>query len=298
MAGFAREIGEANVEMRDGKVKCLSAAGFHHMAYVEWGDAANAKVLVCVHGLTRCSRDFDFLAQAMAADYRVVCPDVVGRGRSDWLRNKSLYAIPQYCADMTTLLAKLQVESVDWVGTSMGGLIGMALACQAETPIARLVLNDVGPVITATSLTRIGSYLGAAPRFENIGQAEVFVRFVCSTFGKFTDDEWRHLTRHVTRTAEDGKIEFAYDPGIAESFRELQAAGDGKDVEMWPLYDGVTCPTLLLRGESSDLLTHETALQMTGRGPCAKLVEVPGVGHAPMLMNMSQVAPLREFLLG
>ena len=298
MAGFAREIGEANVEMRDGKVKCLSAAGFHHMAYVEWGDAANPKVLVCVHGLTRCSRDFDFLAQALAADYRVVCPDVVGRGRSDWLRNKALYAIPQYCADMATLMARLNVETVDWVGTSMGGLIGMALACQPETPIARLVLNDVGPVITATSLARIGSYLGAAPRFDNIGQAEVFVRFVCATFGKFTDDEWRHLTRHVTRTAEDGKIEFAYDPGIAESFREMQAASEGKDVEMWPLYDGITCPTLLLRGETSDLLTHETALQMTGRGPCAKLVEVPGVGHAPMLMNMEQVAPLREFLLG
>ncbi len=202
--------------MRDGKVKCLSAAGFHHMAYVEWGDAANPKVLVCVHGLTRCSRDFDFLAQALAADYRVVCPDVVGRGRSDWLRNKSLYAIPQYCADMTTLLAKLNAETVDWVGTSMGGLIGMALACQPETPITRLVLNDVGPVITATSLARIGSYLGAAPRFDNIGQAEVFVRFVSATFGKFSDEEWRHLTRHVTRTAEDGKVEFAYDPGIAQ----------------------------------------------------------------------------------
>ncbi len=286
------------MEMREGKVKCLSAAGFHHMAYVEWGDAVNPKVLVCVHGLTRSSRDFDFLAQALAADYRVVCPDVAGRGRSDWLRNKSLYAIPQYCADMTTLLAKLNAESVDWVGTSMGGLIGMALACQPETPIARLVLNDVGPVITATSLARIGTYLGAAPRFDNIGQAEVFVRFVSATFGKFSDEEWRHLTQHVTRTAADGKIEFAYDPGISQSFREMQAGGDGKDVEMWPLYDGIACPTLLLRGETSDLLTHETALQMTERGPRAKLVEVPGVGHAPMLMAMAQVAPIREFLLG
>jgi pimeloyl-ACP methyl ester carboxylesterase len=285
------------MQMREGKVKCLSAAGFHHMAYVEWGDAANPKVLVCVHGLTRCARDFDFLAQALAADYRVVCPDVAGRGRSDWLRNKSLYAIPQYCADMTALLAKLNAEAVDWVGTSMGGLIGMALACQPETPIARLVLNDVGPVITATSLARIGSYLGAAPRFDNIGQAEVFVRFVSATFGKFSDEQWRHLTQHVTRTAADGKVEFAYDPGIAQSFREMQAAGDGKDVEMWPLYDGIACPTLLLRGESSDLLTHETALQMTQRGPRAKLVEIPGVGHAPMLMAADQVAPVRDFLL-
>lgn len=298
MAGFARKSGETNVEMREGKVKCLSAAGFHHMAYVEWGDAANPKVLVCVHGLTRSGRDFDFLAQALAADYRVVCPDVVGRGRSDWLRNKSLYALPQYCADMTALLARLNVETVHWVGTSMGGLIGMALACQPETPITRLVLNDVGPVITATSLERIGTYLGTAPRFDGIEQAEAFVRFVSATFGSFSDEQWRHLTVHVTKTANDGKIEFAYDPGIAQAFREMLAAGDGKDVELWPLYDGIACPTLLLRGETSDLLTHDAALQMTGRGPRASLVEVPGVGHAPMFMDAAQVAPVRKFLLG
>jgi pimeloyl-ACP methyl ester carboxylesterase len=268
------------------------------MAYVEWGDAANPKVLVCVHGLTRCGRDFDFLAQALADEYRVVCPDVVGRGRSDWLRDKSLYDLPQYCADMTTLLARLNVETVDWLGTSMGGLIGMVLASQPESPIARLVLNDVGPVIAAVSLARIGDYLGNAPRFDSIEQAEAFVRFVSATFGSFSDEQWRHLTVHVTRTAGDGKIEFAYDPGIAQPFREMLAAGDGKDAEMWPLYDGITCPTLLLRGESSDLLTHETALQMSQRGPRAKLVEVPGVGHAPMLMDAAQVAPVREFLLG
>jgi pimeloyl-ACP methyl ester carboxylesterase len=285
------------MDMREGKVKCLSAAGFHHMAYVEWGDATNPKMLVCVHGLSRCSRDFDFLAQAMAADYRVVCPDVVGRGRSDWLRNKSLYAVPQYCADMATLLAKLGAETVDWVGTSMGGLIGMALACQPETPIRRLVLNDVGPVITGASLERIGTYLGAAPRFDGIEQAEAFVRFVSASFGNFDDVQWRHLTVHVTRVAADGKVEFAYDPGIAQAFREMQAATGGKDVELWPLYDGIACPTLLLRGVASDLLTHEAALEMGRRGPRARLVEVPGVGHAPMLMDAGQVAPVREFLL-
>jgi len=283
--------------MREGKVKCLSAAGFHHMAYVEWGDAANPKVLVCVHGLTRCSRDFDFFAQAMADEYRVVCPDVVGRGRSDWLRNKSLYAIPQYCADMTTLLAKLNAEAVHWVGTSMGGLIGMALASQPETPIARLVLNDVGPVITAVSLERIGTYLGQAPRFDSIEQAEAFVRFVSATFGSLSDQQWRHLTLHTTRTAADGKVEFAYDPGIAQAFREAFATGGGKDVEMWPVYDAIACPTLLLRGATSDLLPHDAAQQMSQRGPRAKLIEVPGVGHAPMLMDTAQVAPVREFLL-
>ncbi|MDP1982041.1 MAG: alpha/beta hydrolase [Sulfuritalea sp.] len=286
------------MEMREGKVKCLSAAGFHHMAYVEWGDPANPQVLVCVHGLTRSGRDFDFLAQALADDYRVVCPDVVGRGRSDWLRNKSLYALPQYCADMTTLLARLNVETVHWVGTSMGGLIGMALACQPETPITRLVLNDVGPVIQGGSLERIGEYLGRAPRFDGIEQAEAFVRFVSAPFGNFSDEQWRHLTVHVTRTASDGTVEFAYDPGIAQPFREMQQAGGGKDIELWSLYDGIACPTLLLRGVNSDLLAHDTALEMSRRGPCAQLVEVPDVGHAPMFMDAAQVAPVREFLRG
>ncbi len=284
--------------MREGRVKCLSKAGFHHMAYVEWGDPGNPRVLVCVHGLTRCGRDFDFLAQAMADRYRVVCPDVVGRGRSDWLRDKSLYALPQYCADMATLLAQLGAESVHWVGTSMGGLIGMALACQPETPIARLVLNDVGPVVTGVSLQRIGDYLGSAPRFADIRQAEAFVRSVCASFGALSDEQWRHLTVHVTRASPDGGMEFAYDPGLAQPFREMWLASGGKDVELWPLYDGISCPTLLLRGALSDLLTHETALQMGARGPRARLVEVPAVGHVPPLMDAAQVAPILEFLLG
>ena len=198
---------------------------------------------------------------------------------------------------MSVLLAKVGAETVDWVGTSMGGLIGMALASQPETPIKRLVLNDVGPVVSGISLARIGEYLGNAPRFDTIEQAETFIRFVSATFGNFSDEQWRHLTVHVTRTADDGKIEFAYDPGIALPFREMQAASGGKDIELWPLYDGISCPTLLLRGETSDLLTHEAALQMSERGPRATLIEVPGVGHAPMLMDMAQVTPVKEFLL-
>jgi pimeloyl-ACP methyl ester carboxylesterase len=267
------------------------------MAYVEWGDPANPRVLVCVHGLTRCGRDFDFLAQAMAGEYRVVCPDIVGRGRSDWLRNKSLYSIPQYCADIATLLAKVGAETVDWVGTSMGGLIGMALAIQPETPIRKLVLNDVGPVITAVSLERIGMYLGRTPRFDSIEQVESAVRFVSQPFGPLTDAQWRHLTVHVTRQAADGKFEFAYDPGIAEPFKEVYAACGGKDIESWPLYDAISCPTLLVRGANSDLLTAGSAQEMTRRGPKASLVEVPGVGHAPMLLDDAQVGPVREFLL-
>jgi pimeloyl-ACP methyl ester carboxylesterase len=208
-----------------------------------------------------------------------------------------LYGVPQYCADMTTLLASLHVESVHWLGTSMGGLIGMAMACQLETPITRLVLNDVGPVIAGASLLRIGEFLGKAPRFGSIEQAEAFIRFVSASFGNLSAAQWRHLTVHATRTAADGKVEFVYDPGIAQAFREMQAASGGQDIELWQFYDGIACPTLLLRGADSDLLTHATALQMSQRGPRARLLEVPGVGHAPMLMDAAQVAPVREFLL-
>lgn len=283
--------------MREGKVRCLSTAGFHKVAYVEWGHADNPKVLVCVHGLTRNGRDFDFLAQALEADYRVICPDIVGRGKSDWLANKSLYVLPQYCADMVTLLAWLNVETVDWLGTSMGGLIGMTLAAQPGNPIRRLVLNDVGPVITGVSLARIGDYLGKPPRFDRIEEAEAYVRQVSAPFGPLTDTQWRHLTVHAVHEGKDGKIEFVYDPGIAQVYRQSQLLSGGKDVELWQLFDAITCPTLLLRGEKSDLLTAQTAQAMTQRGPHAKLIEVPDVGHAPTLMDEAQIAPVREFLL-
>lgn len=283
-------------EMRQHTVQCLSPAGFHDMAYVEWGDADNPRVLVCAHGLSRCGRDFDFLAQAMADRYRVVCPDVVGRGRSDWLRDKRHYTIPQYCADMVNLLARLAAQTVHWLGTSMGGLIGMALAAQEGTPISRLVLNDVGPVVTAASIARIGEFLGRAPHFATIEAAEAFVRFVSAPFGALTDTQWRHLTVHTLRPHADGGYAMAYDPGIAEPFR--QDMDTGKDVELWPLYDAVKCPTLLVRGAQSDLLTVATAKQMGERGPRASLAEIPNVGHAPVLMAADQIGVVRDFLLG
>lgn len=281
--------------MREETVQCLSPAGLHRMTYTEWGDPDNPRVLVCVHGLTRSGRDFDYLAQSLSGEYRVVCPDVVGRGKSDWLKHKALYGIPQYAADMVTLLARLNGGTVHWLGTSMGGLIGMALAAQENTPISRLVLNDVGPLITAVSLRRIGEYLGQAPRFDSYAQAEAFVRFVSAPFGKLSAEQWQHLTRHVVRTAADGKIEFCYDTGIAEPFKAEQ--GGGNDVDLWPLYEAIHCPTLVMRGANSDLLLPETLAQMASRGPRAMTVEIPGVGHAPMLLDDSQVGIVREFLL-
>jgi pimeloyl-ACP methyl ester carboxylesterase len=285
--------------MRERTVQCLSQAGFHDMAYVEWGDPANPRVLLCVHGLTRCSRDFDFLAERLCGEFRVVCPDVVGRGRSAWLKDKSLYAIPQYCADMATLLARLDVAAVDWLGTSMGGLIGMALAAQENSPIRRLILNDVGPVITGASIARIGEFVGKAPRFGSFAEAEALLRIVSAPFGALTDAQWRHLAEHAVRQADDGRWEFRYDPGIAEPFRAaMRGEGGAGDVTMWPLYDAIRCPTMVVRGAESDLLRAETAREMAERGPRARSAEIPGVGHAPMFMDDAQVAVVRDFLLG
>ncbi len=280
--------------MRHHTVQCLSPGGLHRMAYVEWGEAQNPRVLVCVHGLTRNARDFDFLAKSLSQHYRVVCPDVVGRGRSNWLRIKDNYQVPQYVADMVTLIARLGVDEVHWVGTSMGGLIGMALAAQEDTPITRLVLNDVGPVIAAAAVKRIGEYVGLMPEFASFKDAEQYIRLVSAPFGKLSDAQWKHLTEHVTRQKADGGYELVYDPGIAEPFHK---ALDGEDVSLWPLYDAIRCPTQVLRGAESDLLSHETCLEMGARGPKALIAEIPGVGHAPMFLDEAQVAVVREFLL-
>ncbi len=288
------------MQMRQRRVQCLSRAGYHDMAYTEWGDPANPRVLVCVHGLTRCGRDFDFLAAALAHDWRIVCPDVVGRGASGWLADKSLYGIPQYCADMTVLLARLDVETVAWLGTSMGGLIGMTLAAQKDPPIARLILNDVGPVLSAGAIERIGSYVGTMPRFPDVAAGELWLRKVLAPFGALADAQWRHIAEHSLRRAADAQWELHYDPGIAEPFRAAMAAaatdGGGKDVTLWPLYDAVRCPTLIVRGAQSDLLSAATAAEMGRRGPQAPTVEIAGVGHAPVFADEAQIGVVRDFL--
>ncbi|TMH51107.1 MAG: alpha/beta hydrolase, partial [Betaproteobacteria bacterium] len=201
------------------KVQCASASGLHRMAYLEWGERGSGKTLVCVHGLTRCDRDFDRLAAEMVRQgYRVVCPDVAGRGDSDWLENPMEYAVPTYAYDMVTLIARLDVESVHWVGTSLGGLIGMTLAAMRDSPIQRLVLNDVGPVLTAVSLERLSSYVGKWPPLPTIEAAEQFVRTTSASFGPHTDAEWRFLTEHVVRKNPDGSLRMHYDPAIAVPF--------------------------------------------------------------------------------
>jgi len=275
-------------------VQCLSPSGLHRMSYYEWGAHDNPRVLVCVHGLTRNARDFDALAEAMCGHYRVICPDVVGRGQSCRLRDPANYAIPQYVADMVTLLARLNVDTVHWLGTSMGGLIGMALAAQAGTPIQRLVLNDVGPLITVESLRRIAAYVGVDPDWASLDEAVDYVRQISAPFGPLTDAQWYHLTETSVAQRPDGRWAFRYDPLIAEPFR--QAFAD-RDIDLWPMYQAISCPTLVIRGAESDLLTRETWQRMGECGPCARLAEVPGVGHAPMFQSDAQIAIVRDFLL-
>ena len=280
--------------LREHTVQCISPAGLHRMAYTEWGDAANPNVLLCAHGLSRSGRDFDDLARALSPHYRVVCPDVAGRGNSDWLANPMHYQIPQYVADMVTLIARLNPAVLHWVGTSMGGLIGMGLAALPASPISKLVLNDVGPVLKAAALKRIGEYLGQAPVFADFARAEKYIRAVSASFGLKTDAQWKTLTQNSIKPAGSG-FTLHYDPAIAVPFKQ-QDAGSA-DIELWPVYDAIRCPVLVTRGEHSDLLLPDTVAQMAARGPKAAAVEIAGVGHAPMFMDDDQIGILRTFLL-
>ena len=282
------------MEFRQAAVQCIGPSGLHRMAYTEWGESDNPHVLVCVHGLTRNGRDFDALAEALAGHYRVICPDVVGRGRSGWLRDPTGYGIPQYVADMVTLIARLNVDTVHWVGTSMGGLIGMALAAQECTPLRKLVLNDVGPLITVESLQRIATYVGTDPQWASFNEALAYVKLISAPFGQLSEAQWHHLTETSIVQRADGRWAFRYDPRIAEPFK---AAFVDKDIDLWPIYAGITCPTLVVRGAESDLLTRDTWQQMGACGPQAQLAEIPGVGHAPMFQSDEQIAIVRDFLL-
>lgn len=277
---------------RSSSVQCLGAQGLHRMSYVEWGEPDNPQVLVCAHGLTRTGRDFDELARALAPSYRVVCPDFVGRGHSDWLRDKTGYALPQYIADAMTLIARLGVREVHWVGTSMGGLVGMLLAGLAHTPIRSLVLNDVGPEIEAAAISRLAGYVTEMPVFETIDAAEAWMRSACSMWGDMEDAHWRHLATHSLRRDNDAWA-LHYDPAIGAAFAR---ACDGEPIRMWDAYEAVRCPTLAIRGAQSDVLSRETFARMAQCGPHARAAEVPDVGHAPMFMQDAQIALVREFL--
>ena len=294
-------------------VSCPDASGGHRMAYWQWGDAAAAHLVVCVHGLSRQGRDFDVLARALLARaaaqgqaLRVVCPDVVGRGDSDWLKEPMGYQFPTYVGDMLTLLGTLAQQApiarLDWVGTSMGGLIGLMLAGAPDVPLPlpmrRLVLNDVGPVIEWQALQRIGQYLGKSGPFESVEAGAARLRELAPGFGPHTDAQWLALSRPMLRPAPQGGWRLHYDPAIAVPYAAVteESSAQGEAL-LWQLYDQVTAETLVLRGADSDLLSAATASAMQARGPRPRVLEFAGVGHAPTLVADDQVAAVCDFLL-
>ena len=283
--------GKSMSAMREGQVRCLDPHGFHFMRYTEWGDPQNTRVVICVHGLTRCARDFDYLAESLADAYRVVCPDIVGRGRSDWLRDPADYNPFVYCADLSTLMASLHAETVDWVGTSMGGMLGMLLAAYPGSPIRKLVLNDIGSFVPKAALERIGQYVGRDVSFATIDELEAAMRAV-SPFGNLSAEQWRHLSLHASRHDDDGRWRFRYDPAISKNLKASPVA----DVDLRRFWNAFPGPALVIRGANSDLLLAETVEEMLKRPHTERLI-VPDTGHAPMLMDDHQAGAVRHFLL-
>ena len=281
------------------KQNYLSVSGpaenqLRQLAYTEFGVSNNPNVLVCVHGVSRLSRDFDIFAEVMADEYRVVCPDMAGRGESDWLDNAEDYSYPVYLHDVGALLVHIGATNVHWVGTSMGGLIGMMLGAAKESPISRMVINDIGPVIPQSSLQRISNYLATDKVFPDMVAAETYLRDVNGAFGPLTNNQWAHLAKHGFKLANDGTgFRLHYDPKIAEPFK----AGSEHDIVLWKFWDRISCPVLVIRGRDSDLLIAETAGEMSNRGPKAEVHTLDGIGHAPTLMTDEQIALVRNWLL-
>jgi pimeloyl-ACP methyl ester carboxylesterase len=281
--------------MIERRLSCLGRDGLYQLAYYEWAGRKDSPTLLCLHGLTRNGRDFDALAEALSPEFRVVAPDFPGRGKSDWLADKRDYQTPRYLNDMATLIARLDVEKVDIVGTSMGGTIGMILAAQKNNPVRRLVINDVGPTIAKQGLSRIRKYVGRDPSFPDLASLEATLRNVFAGFGRLPDATWRKMAEQSVWKKPDGGFRFNYDPGIAVPFRRAWFV---RDISLWKFYDAIRCPVLVLRGAESDILRRVDAEAMTRRGPRAKVIEFPGIGHAPSLTVPDQIAAVRDFLRG
>ncbi len=305
--------------MRQERFQSLANGSFHRIAYTDWGDAANPHVVVCVHGLARNSRDFDYLAAALACDCRIVCMDVAGRGESQWLDNKSNYTFSTYQSDAAAMLARASAPGaakwfrkhspeakLDWVGTSMGGLIGMFLAAKRNSPIRRLVLNDIGALIPWSALFRMKGYITRGKRFDGVDGVEAYLRDVCAPFGPLTDEQWRHLALHSASRgegAQSSEYYLRYDPAIGDGLHghidpEFPIGPDMlRGIDLWNVWSKVTCPTLVLRGARSEVLLPSTLQEMRSRKPDLEVVEFEGVGHAPALMSEDQIQAVKRFLL-
>lgn len=282
------------MSMVERRLKCLWQKGFYEVSYAEWPGPPGAPTILCVHGLTRNGRDFDYVAEALSAHFRVICPDMPGRRNSQWLHSSDGYNYALYLATLAALIARLGVDEVYWLGTSMGGILGFMMAAIPDTPVRRLVVNDIGPLIAKEGIERIVTYTGLDQSFRNIAELEAKLRETAAGFGPLTDEEWRHLAANSVRQKADGSVGFAYDPTIADGLRKAPI----NDIELWDYWDCVRCPTLVLRGETSDVLRRADAEAMTRRGPRADLIEFPGVGHAPALMAPDQIAAVRDFFVG
>ena len=287
-------------------VNCPDAQGQHRMAYWQWGEASCDHVIICAHGLSRQGRDFDVLAQSLLeaapSKVRIVCPDVVGRGKSDWLKDPMGYQIPQYAADMVALINQLQPKTLDWVGTSMGGLIGMVICGQPDLPLSvkvrKLVLNDVGPALEWTAIQRIGQYIGKTGQFDSVQQAADAMWAISSSFGPHTPEQWLALSQAMVKPSGTGYT-LHYDPSFAIPFgTATEESTKQGEAMLWALYDNIKAQTLITRGAQSDLLSVATAQAMTLRGPKALLVEFAGVGHAPTFVAPDQAKVVVDFLLG
>lgn len=301
----------------------LGPDGFHRLAYTDWGDPGNPHVVICVHGLSRNSRDFDWLAEALSADCRVVCPDVVGRGASDWLKDRFAYCFPTYLGDAAALVARVTVPTsqglladlrdklrghrieaeLDWIGTSMGGLIGLLLAAKPGSPIRRLVLNDVGPFVPWTGLIRLKGHVGADGSFADMEEVERYFRRVCIEFGQLDDDYWHHIAEHGVSRDDDGRYTLRYDPAISRGLPvhmdpELPIGPEFlRGIDLWTVWDAVKCPVLVLRGANSEVLPREVVEEMRRRKPDLQVAEFAGVGHVPALATPEQIKVVRDFLL-
>ncbi len=277
--------------MENKSLNWLDETGFYHLAYSEWGEPDNDNVLICAHGLTRNRRDFDFLADHLKKDYRVICPDFPGRGQSDWLTNKNNYDYPHYLQAFTALLAKVNCKKVTWLGTSMGGLTGMLLAALPGNPISRLILNDIGALIQKSALAGISSYVGKQPEFQTLEALKQYLMEIHSGFGKLSDAQWHHLAIHSHRKLDNGHVTLSYDPGIAAPFKE-QAI---EDVDLWAAWNAIQCPVLLIRGSASTILPADVANKMATRKNTT-LIEFEQAGHAPALMDNEQIEALSNWL--
>ncbi|QWD99219.1 alpha/beta fold hydrolase [Polynucleobacter sp. MG-5-Ahmo-C2] len=276
-------------------VQCMDGDSNHRMAYHAWGNPRNPRVLLCVHGLTRRGSDFKTLAEAMCRDYYVVCPDVVGRGDSDRLSNPMQYAVPQYVADIAQLVKTLGVSQVDWIGTSMGGLIGMVYAAMPNSPIRRMLINDVGPKIEAEAIKRLGSYVGQPFSFANRTDALNRLNEICATFGEHTPDEWETYNGPML-IERNGLWIMHYDPDISVPFASVNPImAKAGEMAMWHAFKQIHIPMLIVRGADSDLLSAATVSQMCKVNPYARSIEIPNVGHAPAFVKKEQIALAKEF---